>query len=251
VERRDGTRPGGVARGDGATTDSRTILAGHDLFRSLSPTELDRVLALARVETYRPRETIFLKGSEGRGLLAVLQGRVQIRSPGIDGREIILNLIEPGGVFGEIALLDGRERSADAVAMTRCKLLVIERRDFVPFLRQNPEATLSLMTILCDKLRRTTEQVEDIMFLDLPSRLAKSLLSLSKGDAGAGGGKRAEIDLSQRTLGNVIGFTRESVNKQLAQWQKDGIVALADGRIAILDAAALERYAAGTGLDLG
>ncbi len=227
------------------SAESRSSLAAHDLFRNFPPAELDRVLALSRVEVYRARQPIFLKGSEGRGLLAVLQGRVQISAPGSDGREIILNMIGEGGVFGEIALLDGRERSADAVAMTRCRLLVIERRDFVPFLRQNPDTTLSLMTILCDKLRRTTEQVEDLMFLDLASRLAKSLLHLSKGDVDAVGGRRPEIGLSQRTLGNVIGFSRESVNKQLAQWQKDGIVQLTDGRIAVVDAAALQRHAEG------
>lgn len=240
---------GGAGPGErkGSALDSRTVLRDHDLFRGLSSTEFERVLALSRIETYRPRQTIFLKGSEGRGLMAVLQGRVQIRAPGADGREIILNLIGEGGVFGEMALLDGRERSADAVAMTRCKLLVIDRRDFVLFLRQHPEVTLRLMAILCGRLRRTTEQVEDMMFLDLPSRLAKTLLNLAKGSSGA----RYEINLSQRTLGNVIGFSRESVNKQLAQWQRDELVALADGRIAILDAAALERYAPGSDPDLG
>jgi len=239
----------GLSRdGGGPGAESRAILSDHDLFRGLSSAELDRILMLSRIEVFRPRQTIFLKGSAGRGLLAVLQGRVQIRALGPDGRELILNVIERGEVFGEIALLDGRERSADAVAMTRCRLLVIDRRDFVPFLRANPDTTLNLMTILCDRLRRTTEQVEDLMFLNLPSRLAKTLLAQVRDRREPAPG-RIVIDLSQRMLANFIGFSRESVNKQLAQWQREGVVALAEGRIEILDAATLERCADGLRAD--
>src|SRR4051812_44908653 len=116
----------------GAAKDFRHILESNGLFGGLSAAELDRILGFARIESFRARDTIFLKGAPGRGLLAVLEGRVQIRAPGLDGREVTLNIIEAGEVFGEIALLDGRDRSADAVAMTDCKLLVIDRREFVP-----------------------------------------------------------------------------------------------------------------------
>jgi CRP/FNR family cyclic AMP-dependent transcriptional regulator len=227
----------------GAAKDYRHILESNGLFGGLSAAELDRVLGFARIESHRARETIFLKGSPGRGLLAVLEGRVQIRAPGADGREVTLNIIEPGEVFGEIALLDGRDRSADAVAMTACKLLVIDRREFVPFLKHNAEIALRLMAVLCDRLRRTTEQVEDLLFLNLSSRLAKKLLSLAAGGERQSQGIRLKHKLSQRELANLVGFSRESVNKQLAAWQKDRLIQVDDGAITLLDEPQLQEIA--------
>ncbi|MBV9523838.1 MAG: Crp/Fnr family transcriptional regulator, partial [Alphaproteobacteria bacterium] len=139
---------------------------------------------------------------------------MRISAPAPDGREIVLNTIREGEIFGEIALLDGKERTADATAQGACELLVIDRRSFVPFLRKNPEVSLRLIAVLCERLRRTTEQVEDMLFRDLPSRLAKKLIEL----AAAGGerdaaGRRIATRLSQRLLGTMIGMSRESINK--------------------------------------
>src|SRR5436190_14742763 len=150
----------------------RRILESHGLFGRLDREEIDRILAFARIETFRARQVIFRKGAPGRGLMAVLAGQVQIRSPGGDGRDAIINTIEEGEVFGEMALLDGGDRSADAVAAADCRLLVIDRRDFLPFLERNPGVAIRLMAILSDRIRRTTEQLEDLLFLDLASRLA-------------------------------------------------------------------------------
>jgi CRP/FNR family cyclic AMP-dependent transcriptional regulator len=218
----------------------RQILADHFLLRELTPTEREALLAYARVEHYRAGQTIFLKGSPGRGMLAVLRGRVRISASSPDGREIVLNTIDQGEVFGEIALLDGKERSADAVAIVECDLLAIERRDFVPFLENHAGLALRLIAVLCERLRRTTQQVEDVLFLDLPSRLAKKLLDLAATRAQrTPSGLRFEAKLSQREIGTMIGLSRESVNKQLAQWQQEGIVAVEKGVITIADEAAL------------
>ena len=214
----------------------RQILERHSLFGSLTPGELDQLLAHARLQAYRPRQEIFHKGAPGLGLLAVLKGKVRISSIGPDGNQVMLNIIDEGDVFGEIALLDGKERTADAVAMTECELLAIDRRDFVPFVRANPEVALRLLSMLCERLRRTTEQVEDMIFLDAPQRLAKKLLQLA--DSGA-----TTITLSQRELGSMIGLSRESINKQLAHWQQDGVIRLEQGAIVLLDLAALRAEA--------
>jgi CRP/FNR family transcriptional regulator, cyclic AMP receptor protein len=174
----------------------------------------------------------------------VLAGQVRISSPSPDGREIVLNMINAGEVFGEIALLDGKDRTADAVAQTDCELLVIERRSFVPFLTSNPEVALRLLAVLCDRLRRTTEQVEDMLFRDLPSRLAKKLLNLAAAsDERTAGGARIATRLSQREIGTMVGMSRESVNKQLRQWQLDGIVASEQGCILLIDERALQNLA--------
>ncbi len=223
----------------------RKILERHSLFGRMTGEELDRLLAHARVETYRRRQEIFSKGSPGKGLLAVLHGQVRIGSLGPDGGQIVLNIMNEGDVFGEIALLDGKDRTADAVAMTECELLAIDRRDFVPFVRDNPEVALRLLEVLCERLRRTTEQFEDMVFLDAPARLAKRLLQLS----GAGdqpdktGEAPSKVSLSQRELGSMLGLSRESINKQLAAWQQIGFIKLDQGTIAILDVAALRRQA--------
>src|SRR6266851_1995848 len=125
--------------------DRRAILRNHALFAHLTSGEIDQLLAHARAAHFRHGDVIFHKASPGTGMMA---------------------------------LLDGKDRTADATAQTDCELLVIERRSFIPFLINNPEVALRLLAVLCDRLRRTTEQVEDMLFRDLPSRLAKKLLSL-------------------------------------------------------------------------
>ena len=212
------------------------ILARHSLFGSLTPAELVQLLGHARLETYRARQEIFQKGAPGLGLLAVLKGKVRISSLGPDGNQLVLNIIDEGEVFGEIALLDGKDRTADAIAMTECELLAIDRRDFVPFVRANPEVALRLLSVVCERLRRTTEQVEDMIFLDAPQRLAKKLMQLAEAQA------KPVVTLSQRELGNMIGLSRESINKQLAAWQQAGMLRIDQGTITILDAEALRRH---------
>lgn len=219
----------------------RQILERHSLFAKLTRSELDQLLARARVESYRAKQEIFHKGSPGAGLLAVLRGRVRISSLGPDGGELVLNVIEEGEVFGEIALLDGKDRTADASALTDCDLLAIDRRDFVPFLRANPDVALRLLVVLCDRLRRTTAQVEDMTFLDAPRRLAKKLLELAEGRRAAGGA--LEVKISQRELGNMLGLSRESINKQFALWHKDGVIRIERSAVAILDREALRACA--------
>jgi CRP-like cAMP-binding protein len=226
------------------TADRRAILANHMLFAHLTPGEMDQVLQRAHVARYRQGQAILLKGSPGTGMMAVLKGRVRISAPSSDGREIVLNVIEEGEIFGEIGLLDGKDRTADAVAQTDCELLVIERRNFIPFIESNPQVALRLLAVLCERLRRTTEQVEDVLFLELPARLAKKLLGLAASSAErTPAGHRIATRLSQRELGAMVGMSRESINKQLRQWQNDGIVAVTGGRIELIDERALRELA--------
>jgi CRP/FNR family transcriptional regulator, cyclic AMP receptor protein len=137
-----------------------------------------------------------------------------------------------GAIFGEIALLDGQPRTADATAVTDCALYVIERRDFLPLMREEPEIVLRLIEILCSRLRRTTEQAAEVMFLDLPSRLAKALMRLV--DADIGDMRERKISITQRELGNIIGMSRESTNKQLRLWEEKRWVRLERNAVVIL-----------------
>jgi CRP/FNR family cyclic AMP-dependent transcriptional regulator len=226
------------------TLDKRKLLENHVLLGQLASGDLDKLVSYARVVRYRADDNIFLKGSPGTGMMAVIAGRVKITAPSPDGKEVILNLINPGEIFGEIALLDGKERTADAVALTDCELLVLERRDFLPFLNARPELCVRLLAILCERLRRTSEQVEEILFLELPGRFARSLLRLaqSHGEKVAGG-TRITLPLSQREFGEMVGISREGINKQLHAWQREGWLSLEKGEIVIRNTAALKRAA--------
>jgi CRP/FNR family transcriptional regulator, cyclic AMP receptor protein len=115
-------------------TKKRSLLSRHFLLAQLAPEELDRVLQVAGERRFKNGQVIFQKGDPGTSMMAVLEGRVRIGAYSEDGKEIILNIVEPGQVFGEIALLDGKERTADATAMGPTNLLVLDRRDFIPFL---------------------------------------------------------------------------------------------------------------------
>jgi CRP-like cAMP-binding protein len=183
---------------------------------------------------------VFAKDAPGDSMMAVLAGRVRIGAVSADGREVTLNVIGPGEIFGEIALLDGKPRSADAVAIEDTLLLVVERRHFMPFLLRDPSLVERLLYVLCDRLRRTSLALEEIALLDLGVRLARVLLKLAA-DYGRAvdGGIRIDIKLSQRDLANLVASTRESVNKQLQHWKREGILHQKDGRLILRNQAAL------------
>lgn len=219
------------------------ILRNHELFRELSPDELDQLIAVARIEEFRAKTPIFHKGAAGESMMAVVTGEVKISAPAADGREIVLAMMTEGEVFGEIALLDGCDRTADATAATNCTLLVVHRRDFLPFLNAHPDVAIRLLRVVCQRLRRTTEQVEDLLFLNLPSRLAKKLLYLSGANEDRVRERAPIIRQSQREIGNLVGLSRESINKQLSRWQKEGLLTLRDGMILLDDVDSLREIA--------
>ena len=167
-------------------------------------------------------------------MMAVVVGTVRISFPTVRGKEIILADLRPGELFGEIALLDGRSRSANARALTNCQLLVLARRDVLPFLQSNPAACLKLMEMLCARIRHSDERMADIAFLHLPVRLAKILLSYQPASRGA-----TKLSLSQSELAEMTGGTREKVNRCLRAWQRQGILELKNRWTIILKPEAL------------
>jgi CRP-like cAMP-binding protein len=208
----------------------------------MQPAELDDILKLASERRVRRGQTIFQRGDNGSSLMAVLRGRVRISSLSGDGKEITLNVISPGEIFGEFALLDGKPRSGDAAAIEDTLLLVVERRHFMPFLAKNQDLTFRLLAVLCDRLRRTSMALEELALFDLPARLARVLLKLAADYGRPGtGGTRIEMKLSQRDLSNLVASSRESVNKQLRAWRETGVVDMADGFIVLREPAELTR----------
>jgi CRP-like cAMP-binding protein len=223
-----------------AATGREAILAGHFLLRHLRPDELSRLAASAVLVRHRAHATIFQKGDPGLSMMAVVSGRVKICTYSADGKELVLNMIDRGGLFGEVAVLDGQPRSGDAVALENTELLVLERARLMPFLTDNPDIPTRLIAVLCQRLRQTSEALEDALLRDAPSRVARGLLRL----AGTFGkqdpaGLRLDIKLSQQQIGNLIGISRESINKYIVDWSRAGYLEVTGGVITIMDKAAL------------
>jgi CRP-like cAMP-binding protein len=216
----------------GPAADRLALLRSHVLFRELPAPAIERLGSFMKTRKVTRGAMIFAKGDPGTGLMGVLNGSVKISVPSVDGRDVVLNVIHEGEIFGEIALLDGQPRTADATAMSDCELIVIERRDFVEFLRNQPDITLKFIEILCARLRRTSEQVQDVTFLNLPTRLAKALLRLTTEAETSSRGHKVAI--TQREVSQIIGRSRESTNKQLRAWTKLGWVRLERGGITVL-----------------
>jgi CRP-like cAMP-binding protein len=209
------------------------------LFERLADSEVDAVLAHASISRYADGDQIFAKGDPGNSMMAVLKGRVMISSPSADGRQVVLTAVRDGEVFGEIALLDGGERTADATAVGDCELLVVPRRSLMALLERRPDICIGLLHVLCERLRRTNEQVEDLAFLDLEARMAKALVRLAEENNGASAARPLGVKISQRALGEMVGGSRESVNKHLQDWKRSGIIAIEKGAIVIRDLDAL------------
>src|SRR4249920_2293591 len=198
----------------------RRLLLSSPLFDALPREALDDILALAIEKSVRRGQTVFQKGDEGSYMVAVLSGRIRISDTSPDGREVTLNMIDAGEVTGEIALLDGNPRSADATALEDSHLMVVERRHFLPHLKSSNELVLRMIDVLCQRLRDTSETLGNFAMLDLPGRLARKLLNLAtEYGAPANGRIRVEIRLSHTDLGRFVGGSRETVNKQMRAWE--------------------------------
>lgn len=221
----------------------RAILSKHFLLRHLAPEELEKLLGFARLRRCTANEVLFQKGDPGHALLAILKGRIRISTISEGGKEVVLNILGPGELFGEIALIDGKERSADATSMDASELLVIDGRDFVPYLQENPELCTRLLVVMCERVRWVSDLYEDVVFLSLPARLSKHLLRLADTyGSDVEDGRQINLKLSQQDLGNLMGTTRESINKQLRAWQADGLISVRQGLITIREPEDLELF---------
>jgi CRP-like cAMP-binding protein len=189
----------------------------------------------------RAGQTVFSRGGEGDSMLAVIEGEVRVTLANPDGRIRTLAIFRPGDIFGEIALLDGKPRTADATAVTDGVLLRFERRDVLPILRGTPEVTDALLQMLCERLRRTSDQVEEQSFLDLEAQLARATLRLAKDGP--------SIRITQGALAELIGASRESVNRQQRKWDAAGMIIKRKGGMTLKDRAALEAIAMGGAKD--
>jgi CRP-like cAMP-binding protein len=230
-----------------ALTDSRTLLRAHAIFGGLDPVQIERLGGLAHMSRVPAGTTLFAKGDPGTALYAVAAGTVKIVVPSIDGREAMFTLLHAGEIFGEIALLDGMSRTADAVALTDCELMMIERRDFLTFMHSEPNVAFKLIGMLCARLRSADKYLEEVMLMPMPARLARLLLRLNNEDGVSP--TRRKLKITQRELSQMLGTTRESVNKYLSIWARCKWIKPERGGIVVVTPEPLSQIADGANAD--
>lgn len=219
------------------------LLETHPLFLTLSEEDRRQVSEIARRRTFGAGETVFQKGGPGDAMYGVLTGTVSIRIASDDGEIRVVNHITDGEIFGEIALIDGLDRTADAVSERESSLLVIRRPDFWRLVDRQPKILIPLLNFLCARLRWLNTQTEESAFLNPEQRLARKLAHLSEAHGAKRNGlRKKEIGISQSELSELVGVSRESINRILQNWKKKELVELGRGKIRIKDWAAFEAH---------
>jgi CRP/FNR family cyclic AMP-dependent transcriptional regulator len=206
------------------------------LFRSLRKEDNDRIVALLKRLQLKKGDVLFREGDDGTALYIILTGKIKIVRQSKLGDEVILAVLTAGDLVGEMALLDGLQRSADAIVLEDAQLYVLNRKDFLSFVMQNESAVKAILASLTKRLRKADDFLEDIFFLSLPSRLTKKLVELAEID-GQSRKKSGEIELclTQKELASMVGACRESINKELRILREKGMVQLTGNSIIIPD----------------
>ncbi|MBO3745831.1 Crp/Fnr family transcriptional regulator [Streptosporangiaceae bacterium NEAU-GS5] len=181
-------------------------------------------------------QVLFSEDQTGDRLYVVLEGKIKLARTSLDGRENLLSVLGPGEMFGELSLFDPRPRTASAIALTDVRLAGLGHDDLRPWLTGRPEVALHLLRALAQRLRRTNDVLADLVFTDVPGRVAKQLLDLAdrfgqKTDEGI----RVHHDLTQEELAQLVGASRETVNKALADFAQRGWLRIEAKAVVIMD----------------
>jgi len=220
------------------------------LLSGLSESDRKIILDLCKRRPVRARTVIVSQGSSGRDMFIVESGSLKVSVLSGDGKEISFVVLGAGDYFGELSMIDGRRRSATVTAIKSSELLVLGHAEYLQLLSEHPHTATEFLTrlllTLVNRMRATDELYQDSVFLDVSSRLAKFLLKASVADKGSGQGRRLlDVQLSQYELGTMVNASRESVNKQLRDWEEQGIVDVNKGKITLLNLERLQQKAEG------
>lgn len=216
-----------------------SVLAKVPLFANLGPAEMERISRALRRRRYAKGNLIHASGAMGGDLYLIESGRVTIQLPSEHGEELALRLLGPGDFFGEISLLDDEPWYGDATAFSDCQLLLLAKREFLAVLDTHPSVSRRLLTIVCKRLRHNAKFAQDLAFLDVPTRLARTLVTLaaSGGWGWTGDGPPPEsgrVEITQAALAAHVGATRESVNKWLGYYERRGYISCKRDGITVL-----------------
>lgn len=214
-----------------------SLLSGISVFEGLSASALAELEGRARLRLYRAGDTVFRRGDPGDRLYVIRSGRVKIQVGDEYGRESIICVLGPGDCFGEMAVLDGETRSADAIILEPVEAFSLPGQELLAFLQRHPQTALRVIQLLCRRLRLTNLQLEALLFYDIYTRLAQKLLEL--GQPARSNPKHLVVAMSQKDLAALIGATRESVNRALRYFRGRGYVEIRGRTLTILRPEAL------------
>lgn len=230
------------------------FLAQVPIFENLTRDQLQPLGEKMRVRKYQRGEVVFHQDDAGDRIHIIVRGRVRISIDSEDGREKDVALLNPGDCFGEMALLDGSNRSANATAVDDIETLVLLRDDFIEFAGQYPQVAAQTTSLLTNRLRNANQMMGDLAFLDVPTRVAKQLLELAENQSSSGllgaapagppagsTGGPIEIPIGQDELARLVGSTRETVSRALTSYRRMGLLTTSHRRITITDLDALRR----------
>jgi CRP-like cAMP-binding protein len=216
--------------------DGLTALAGTTLFGALDAVDQKEIAARTIQRRYRKGNVIFVQGEAGERCFIIASGTVKISAYHPDGREAVLAVLGPGDVLGELALFEQSPRSADATALEDAVLFSLDAQSLNEAILAHPEIALALLNVLGTRLRQSNEAFQDIAFFDVPGRVARRLADLADAHGiDAAEGTLIDISLSQESLAQMVGATRESVNKALALLKRRGLVARSGRRYIVSD----------------
>jgi CRP/FNR family cyclic AMP-dependent transcriptional regulator len=220
------------------------VLARAGLFQGIPEEAADAVASSLVYADYARGETVFAEGEQGDNLYIVLAGKVKIGRRAVDGRENMLSVMGPSDMFGELSLFDPGPRTATATVVTDARLASLAHASLRPWIADRPDIAEQLLRVLARRLRRTNDALADLIFTDVPGRVAKQLLALSERfGTQEGDGLRVHHDLTQEELAQLVGASRETVNKALADFASRGWVRVDSRALTILDSERLMRRA--------
>jgi CRP-like cAMP-binding protein len=223
----------------------RGALAAIPLLSGLPEVEMRRMAGAARMQRVPAGSVIIERGDPPQAVFAVATGKLKVVAPRSAGRDATLHILGPGDVFGEVALFHADGRTARVTAIEESVLLVVDRRDFLDLLARSSELSARMLSLMAARLRNTIAHFDATTSLGVPARLARKLLLLAK-DFGVREGKgiALTLKLSQSELGDLVGSSRQTVNRELRKWHDEGVLSTQNGRLVVLD---LERLRAEAG----
>jgi CRP/FNR family transcriptional regulator, cyclic AMP receptor protein len=212
------------------------------LFDGISPSEMQEMEKITRMEEVKKRQPLYLPGDPSRNVYLLKKGRVKIANTAPSGKEVTFDILEPGEVFGELEVLEDAPRSTSAEALDDALICVIPRKDFDQYLAMHPNVTVKLTKLIGLRLKKIQSRIEDLVFRDVPARLAHLLSELSKSDGVADKqGVRLKVRLTHQEMANLIGCSRETVSATMGLFRDQGLIQM-DGRtITILKPDGLSR----------
>jgi CRP/FNR family cyclic AMP-dependent transcriptional regulator len=206
-----------------------------NLFKDMTSEEIQELDRMTRMESVKKKVSIFLPGDPSQHVYLLKEGRVKISRVSENGREVTLALLEPGEIFGELEVLQDSARDTSAEALDDSQLCVIPKERFLSMIRLKPELSFRLTKLIGFRLTRIESRVEDLVFRDVPSRLAHLLLQISNDHGRATPqGIQIKIKLTHQEMANLIGSIRETVSAVLGEFKKEGLIALDGRQITIL-----------------